>query len=151
LRTLELEPQFAPAQSILGQIYEQQGRYDEAIAAMEKARMLANEHPATLAALAHILAGAGRMEEARALADRLTELSRQQHVSPFWLALAYAGLDEKAAALGALEKAYEQRDVILVWLGTEPRLDSLRAEPRFIEILRRIGLTPLADSAHSGG
>jgi hypothetical protein len=90
------------------------------------------------------------MEEARALADRLTEFSRQQHISPFWLALAYVGIGEKAAALDALEKAYEQRDVILVWLGTEPRVDSLRTEPRFIDILRHIGLTPLADSAHSG-
>ena len=150
LRTLELEPQFAPAQSILGQIYEQQGRYDEAIAGLEKARILADEHPATLAALAHALAGGGRMEEARALTDRLTELSRLQHLSPFWLALAYEGIGEKAAALDSLEKAYEQHDVILVWLGTEPRLDSLRGEPRFIEILRQIGLTRLADSAQSG-
>ena len=149
MRTLELEPQFAPAQSILGQIYAQLGRYDEAIAAIEKARILTHDHPATLAAQAHVLAGAGRMEEARALADRLTESSRQQHVSPFWLALAYVGVGEKAAALDLLEKAYEQHDVILVWLGTEPRVDSLRAEPRFIEILRRIGLTPLADSAQA--
>ena len=149
LRTLELEPEFAPAQSILGQIYAQLGRYEEAISAIEKSRVLAKEHPATLAALAHVLASAGRMEEARALTDRLAELSRQQHVSPFWLALAYAGVDEKAAALDALEKAYEQHDVILVWLGTEPRMDSLRAEPRFVQILRRIGLTRLADSARA--
>jgi len=149
LRTLELEPQFAPAQSVLGQAYEQLGRYDEAIEALEKSRILANEHPATLAALAHVLAGAGRMEQARALLGRLTELSQQQHVSPFWLALAYEGLGEKAAALDALEKAYEQHDVILVWLGTEPRVDSLRAEPRFVEMLRRIGLTPRADAARA--
>jgi tetratricopeptide (TPR) repeat protein len=150
LRTLELEPEFAPAQSILGQIYAQLGRYEEAIAVIEKARILTHDHPATLAGLAHVLAGGGRMEEARALANRLTESSRQQHISPFWLALAYTGVGEKAAALDALEKAYEQRDVILVWLGTEPRVDSLRAEPRFVEILRRIGLTPRADSAQSG-
>jgi TolB-like protein/Tfp pilus assembly protein PilF len=150
LRTLELEPEFAPAQSILGQIYAQLGRYEEAIAVIEKARILTHDHPATLAGLAHVLAGGGRIEEARALAGRLTELSRQQHISPFWLALAYTGVGEKAAALDALEEAYEQHDVILVWLGTEPRVDSLRAEPRFIEILRRIGLTPRADSAQSG-
>ena len=149
LRTVELEPEFAPAQSILGQIYAQLGRYDEAIAALEKARILASEHPATLAALAHVFAAAGRMEEARALTDQLTELSRRQHVSPFWVTLAYAGVGEKAAALDALEKAYEQHDVILVWLGTEPRVDSLRAEPQFVEILRRIGLTPRANSARA--
>ncbi|MBZ5591985.1 MAG: tetratricopeptide repeat protein [Acidobacteriia bacterium] len=150
LRTLELEPQFAPAQSILGQIYEQQGRYEEAVTALEKARVLANEHPATLAALAHVLAGAGRTQEAREMIDQLAERSQQQHVSPFWPAMAYAGVGEKAAALDALDKAYEQHDVMLVWLGTEPRLDSLRTEPRFIEIQRRIGLTPLADAARSG-
>jgi tetratricopeptide (TPR) repeat protein len=149
LRTLELEPQFAPAQSILGQIYEQMGRYEEAIAAIEKARILTQEHPATLAALAHALASGGRTQEALALAHQLTERSRHQHISPFWLALAYEGVGEKAAALDLLEKAYEQHDVILVWLATEPRVDSLRAEPRFIEILRRIGLTPLADSARA--
>jgi len=149
-RTLDLEPQFAPAQSVLGQIYEQQLRHDEAIAALEKARVLAGEHPATIAALAHAHGGAGRAEEARALTAQLTERARQQHVSPFWLALAHAGTGEKNAALDALQQAYEQREVMLVWLGTEPRLDSLRAEPRFIEILRRVGLTPRADSARSG-
>ena len=80
------------------------------------------------------------------MANRLTELSRQQHISPFWLALAYTGVGEKAAALDALEKAYEQRDVILVWLGTEPRVDSLQAEPRFLAILPRIGLKKPAHS-----
>jgi TolB-like protein/Tfp pilus assembly protein PilF len=151
LRTLDLEPQFAPAQSILSQIYEQQGRYEEAITAMEKARVLANEHPATLAGLAHVHASAGRTQEARALIGQLIERSQQQHVSQYWLALAHAGAGEKTAALDALEKAYEQHDVILVWLGTEPRLDSLRSEPRFIDLLRRIGLIPFVDTARSGG
>ena len=150
IRTLDLKPQFAPAQSVLGQIYEQQGRYEEAIAALEKARVLADEHPATIAALAHAHAGAGRVEEARLMTGQLTERAHQQHISPFWLAIAHAGAGEKNAALDALEKACDQHDVLLVWMGTEPRLDSLRAEPRFIQILRRTGLTPLADSARSG-
>lgn len=150
LRTLELEPRFAPAQSILGQIYEQQGRYEEAIAASENARDLSGGHPATLASLVHMLAGAGRAQEAGELLGKLTNISLRQHVSPYWLALAYAGVGETSAALDQLEKAYGQHDVILVWLGTEPRLDKLRSEPRFAELLRRIGLSPLADSARSG-
>ncbi len=150
LRTLELEPQFAPAQSILGQIYEQQGRYDEAIAASESARDLADGHPATLASLVHIHAGAGRTQEASELLGKLADISRLQHVSPYWLALAYEGVGETCAALDNLEKAYEQHDVILVWLGTEPRFDKLRSEPRFAELLRRIGLSLAADSARSG-
>jgi TolB-like protein/Tfp pilus assembly protein PilF len=151
LRTLELEPQFAPAQSILGQIYEQLARYDAALTALESARALSHGHPATLASLVHVLASAGRGQEARELLARLMELSRQQHVSGFWQAVALAGAGEKAAALDALYQAYEQHDVMLVWLGTEPRLDSLRAEPRLAELLRLIGLTPRAGTARSGG
>ena len=150
LRTLELEPQFAPAQSILGQIYAGLGRYHEAIVAVENARNLTASHPATLASLVHILAAGGRTPEARKMLDQLEERARQRHVSPFWLALAYAGTGQTSAALDELYKAYEQRDVILVWLGTEPRLDTLRTEPRFAELLRRIGLSPRADSARSG-
>lgn len=150
LRTLELEPQFAPAQSILGQIYEGLRRYDDAVAASESARNLSDGHPATLAALVHIFAAAGRNEEAREALNKLEERARRQHVSRFWLALAYAGVGQTGAALDELYKAYEQRDVILVWLGTEPRLDTLRDEPRFADLLRRIGLSPLADGARSG-
>jgi|SRR5579859_5698484 len=151
LRTLELEPQFPAAHSALGMAYEQEGRFDEAIAALEKARDASGGHPAALSALAHALACAGRIEEARALIDRLTELSARQYISPFWMAVAYAGVGQTATALEELEKAFEQHDVTLVWLGTDPRLDNLRGEPRFRELLRRIGLLPNAGSARSGG
>jgi tetratricopeptide (TPR) repeat protein len=151
LRTLELEPQFPAAQSTLVLAYEQQGRYGEAIAALEKARDASDGHPATLSALAHALASAGRIEEADALIDRLTELSARQHIPPFWMAVAHAGMGKTAAALEELEKAFEQRDVTLVWLGRDPRLDGLRAEPRFKELLRRIDLLPSAGSARAGG
>ncbi len=150
LRTLELEPQFAPAHSVLGHIYEQQARYDEALTALENARVLSQGHPATLASLVHVLSSGGRVQEASELLARLMGISRQQHVSGFWLAVALAGAGETAAALDALYKAYEQHDVMLVWLGAEPRLDSLRRAPRLIELLRLIGLTPRAGTARSG-
>jgi TolB-like protein/Tfp pilus assembly protein PilF len=150
LRALDLEPQFAAAQSALGLAYEQEGRYDEAIAVIEQTRISTQEHPATLAALTHVHGSAGRQQEAQTFLDRLTDQARQRHVSPYWLAVAYAGVGDRAAALDALDKAYEQRDVILVWLGTEPRFDSLRREPRYTELLRRIGLAPNAGSARSG-
>jgi TolB-like protein/Tfp pilus assembly protein PilF len=151
LRTLELEPQFAPAQSVLGQIYEQQSRYDEALTALESARTLSQGHPATLASLVHLLASAGRGREAVELLARLMAISREQHVSGFWLAVALAGTGETTAALDALYQAYQQRDVMLVWLGTEPRLDSLRGEPRLIDLLRLIGLSPRTGTARSAG
>jgi hypothetical protein len=67
------------------------------------------------------------------------------------MAVAHAGVGKTVAALEELEKAFEQRDVTLVWLGRDPRLDGLRAEPRFNELLRRIDLLPNAGSARSGG
>src|SRR5882724_1085788 len=151
LRTLELEPQFPAAQSTLGLAYEQERRYDEAIATLEKVRDATDGHPATLSALAHALASAGRIEEACALIDRLTDLSARQYISPVWIAVAYAGVGKTAAAFEELEKAFEQHDVTLVWLARDPRLDNLRHEPRFKELLRRINLLPNADSARSGG
>jgi TolB-like protein/Tfp pilus assembly protein PilF len=151
LRTLDLEPQFAAAQSILGLVYEQKGRYEEALMALEKARAASGEHQATLAGLSHVLASAGRREEAQAMLGQLTQFSQEHHVSPFWLAVARAGLGEKVTALDALDQGFEQHDVMLVWLGTDPRLDALRGEPRFIHLLRRMGLKPLAGRAHSGG
>ncbi len=150
LRTLELEPQFPAARSTLGMVYEQTGQYEQAVTALERARDATEGHPATLSSLAHVLASSGRIEEARAILDPLTELSRRQYISPFWMAVAYAGVGQTAAALDELDKAYEKHDVILVWLGTDPRLDTLRAEPRFKELLRRIGLLPNAGSARSG-
>jgi TolB-like protein/Tfp pilus assembly protein PilF len=151
LRTLDLEPQFAAAQSTLGLVYEQKGQYEEALLALEKTRAAAGDHPSTLAALSHTLASAGRREEAQAMLGQLAQFSQEHHVSPFWLAVARAGVGEKATALDALDQGFEQHDVMLVWLGTDPRLDALRGEPRFIHLLRRMGLKPLAGSARSGG
>ena len=114
----------------------------EAITALEKVRVATAGHPATLSALAHALASAGRIEEARALIERLAELSARQHISPFWMAVAHAGVGKTAAALEELEKAFEQHDVTLVWLARDPRLDNLRHEPRFKDLLRGINLLP---------
>ena len=63
----------------------------------------------------------------------------------------FSGVGKTAAALEELEKAFEQHDVTLVWLARDPRLDNLRHEPRFKDLLRRINLLPNADSARSGG
>ena len=150
LRALDLEPRFASTQSILGWIYHQLDRHNEAIAAVQSAMELSEAHPATTAGLIHILARAGRTEKARRHLAELEDSSRRRHVSPYWMALAYAGAGNTAAVLNELEKAYEQHDVILVWLGAEPRFDPLRQEPRFIELVQRIGLPPRTDSARAG-
>ena len=70
----------------------------------------------------------------------LENLSEQRYVSPYWLALVYAGMGDRARALELLGRAYAERDVWLTWLGVDPRFDALREEPRLQELLRRIGL-----------
>jgi tetratricopeptide (TPR) repeat protein len=151
LRTLDLEPQFAAAQSTLGLVYEQKGQFEDALLALEKTRAAAGGHPSTLAALSHTLASAGRTEEAQVMLGQLTQFSEQHNVCHFWLAVAHAGIGETETALDALDNAYQQHDVMLVWLGVDPRLDPVRGEQRYFDLLRRIGLTPRAGSARSGG
>jgi hypothetical protein len=72
--------------------------------------------------------------------DELKALSNRRYVSPYSIALIYAGLGEKDQAFAWLEKAYEDRSSLMVYLKVEPMLDSLRSDTRFAELVRRIGL-----------
>jgi DNA-binding NtrC family response regulator/TolB-like protein/Tfp pilus assembly protein PilF len=141
-KTLEMEPFFTPAQHTLGLASEQLGKYDEAIAAFQKALTGSGGNPVPLAALAHAYAMAGRGCEATKKLDELQQLSETAYVPPYWMALVYASLGEKDTAFEQLERAYEDRDVWLVWLKREPRFDVLRPDPRFEDLLQRIGLLP---------
>ena len=68
--------------------------------------------------------------------------SKQRYVSPYFIAIIYAGLGEKDEAFKRLEEAYQERFDLLVYLKVEPKLDSLRSDPRFANLMRRAGLTP---------
>ena len=138
LRTLEMEPSFHSASYILGLAYEQQAKYEEAVAAFEKAREGSSNNLSALAALGHAFAVMGRKQEALQILEQLEELQNRTYLSPFWKAIIFAGLDERGAALDWLEKAYQERDVWLVWLKVDPRLDNLRSQPRFKNLLRRV-------------
>jgi hypothetical protein len=70
----------------------------------------------------------------------LTELSKQKYVPPYNIAIVHAGLGEFDAALGWLEKAYETRDVRLTFLAVEPKWDTMRSEPGFQSLLKRLAL-----------
>jgi hypothetical protein len=71
---------------------------------------------------------------------RLAEMSRQKYVTPYGVALVYAGLGEKDQAFAWLARAYEGRSHWLVWLNRDPRWDTLRPDLRFAELVRRVGL-----------
>jgi hypothetical protein len=93
-----------------------------------------------MAGLGHLYATSGRKGEARAVLDELRQLSRREYVPADSMALIHAGLGEKEQAFAWLEKAYEERSFRMAWLKVEPRWDSLRSDPRFTQLLQRMGL-----------
>jgi tetratricopeptide (TPR) repeat protein len=136
---LGLQPEFAPALFALGLACEQLGDQDEALDAFRSAAAQA-PNPAVVASEAHLLAAMGRRDEALRLKAGLERLARERYVAPFWFAIIASELDNREVGLSWLERAFEQHDVWLVWLKTEPRLDPFRAEARFQRVLNRVGL-----------
>ena len=145
-KTLELDPSFPPAYIFLPAVYEQNGMYDQAIAGFQKAitlrggTSLGSSLP--MSGLGHVYAVSGKKGEAQAVLDELKQLSRHEFVPADDIALIYAGLGEKDQAFLWLEKAYEEHAFRLSWLKVEPRWDSLRPDPRFADLMRRVGLAP---------
>jgi TolB-like protein/tetratricopeptide (TPR) repeat protein len=139
-KALAVEPRFAAAQHTLGLAYEQMGMIEEAMVELQNARTCSGGRPSTLAALGHAYATAGRTSEARELLCELQQMSQHRYVSPYWCGILYRGLGEDDLALESLEKAYQERDLWLIWLGVEPRFDGLRSNARFEELLRNIRL-----------
>ena len=139
LRVTHLDPEFPSAQYILGLACEQKGRFAEARAALERSLAGSHSHPSGVASLGRLFGVAGHREEALRMLDQLNRLASSGYVAPFWHSILCTGLGDIDAAIAHLERSYAQNDVWLVWLNTEPRLDSLRADPRFQQLLRRVG------------
>ena len=142
-KTVEMDKNFAQTYPWLGLILEQKGRYPEAIAAFQKAiKLFPGGSSVAEAELAHTYAVSGNREEAQKIIAELQQLAKSKYVSSFQIAAIYAGLGEKDQAFAWLEKAYGERSDGLVNLKAEQRFDSLRSDPRFQDLARRIGLIP---------
>src|SRR6266702_4049416 len=116
------------------------GRYEQAIAEGEKGVKLSGGSPLMRAALAQTLAAAGRREKALQILDELTELAKQKYVAPYFFAGIHVGLGDQDRAIEYFEKAYEEHSHWLMYLHMDPGMDSLRSNPRFQDLLRRVGL-----------
>jgi hypothetical protein len=90
--------------------------------------------------LGHAYAVSGKKAEALKIIDGLKELSKSVYVAPYTIAIVYAGLGDKDQAFAWLDRAYDDRSGYLTWLTTDPQLDGLRSDPRFADLLRRVGL-----------
>jgi adenylate cyclase len=140
-KTMEMDKNFVGPWH--GLILEQQRKYAQAIAAFEEViRLSPGSNSTVMAALAHAYAVSGNREAAQKIIAELQELAKTKYISSFQIAPIYAGLGEKDQAFAWLEKAYEERSAELVTLTTEQRFDSLRSDPRFIDLARRVGLIP---------
>ena len=141
-KTIELDPTFVMAHLYLGLAFQQKAMHEEAIASLKKALSLSGNIPEYRAQVGHVYAVAGRRSQAQAVLHELLELSKQRYISPYNIAFLYAGMRNRDQAFFWLEKAYEERCSDLALLRVDPRLDDLRGDSRFMQILRRVGLGP---------
>ena len=138
-KTLELDPDWALGYGRLGMTYELQGSHSEAILAYEKAVELTGGRIA-LGWLGHAYAKSGRVDDAHAVLERLEDLGRANYVSPLVMARVHAGLGDLDSAFEWLDRAYEERTSQLIMLRTVPIDADLDQDPRYSDLLRRIGL-----------
>jgi len=142
---LEMDPNFWPARYFLGLIYEQEGLLAQAIRELRRAEDLSDGNALPIAGMAHAHAQAGSSWDARRILQKL-QRERTTYVSSWALALIYAGLGESEQALVLLGQSITDRSPQLaLFLSHEPRLDSLRSEPRFREMeqdLYRLAANP---------
>ncbi len=139
-KILEIEPSFLPVHLRLGQAYEQKGMYEEAIAEFQKIISILGENPQAMGALGHVYAVSGRKDLAQKVIDRFNEFLKKRYVATYDLAIIHLGLGDKEKALEYLEESCYDRSLRMIGIKVEPKLDSLRSEPRFIALLGRIGL-----------
>jgi tetratricopeptide (TPR) repeat protein len=140
LKTLEMYPNFFLGHRRLGQIYERKQMYAEALAQFEKAIALSANNSETMSVKGYTLAAAGRTAEAEQVFEELKELAQQIYVSPYSLSRVLFGLGRDDEAFEYLEKTYQERHGILVYLKVEPLFDNLRSDPRLISMLERLNL-----------
>jgi len=135
---LEMDPSFGRAH--LGiDAYMQQGRFSEALAKLEEWRRLAGDGTNIRSRLVYAYGRMGQKDKARAELRKLEAMNSMSRHDPVAMVMAYIGVADNDAALRSLEKAYAERSNLLTALKVEPVYDPLREDPRFQELLRRVG------------
>jgi len=129
------------AHTRLGWAYSSLGRFGEAIAELETAARLTHRNPYSLASLAEACARAGKREKAQDLLREILRRAADGYVSPFGVAWVYSALGDRDSTFEWLEKAYAERSNGMAYLAVRHLDDPIRADPRFADLLRRMGLT----------
>jgi TolB-like protein/Tfp pilus assembly protein PilF len=141
-RTIEIDPSFVYSHTLLGNVLEHKGQIHDAVVEHEKAVRLSATDQRAVAELARSYFLVGRKAEAQQLFDQLKSLSQRQYVPAYSLALVQLTFGDKDEAIRLLEKSYEDRAVFdssdLGWILIDHRLDPLRSDYRFKELITRI-------------
>jgi TolB-like protein/Flp pilus assembly protein TadD len=137
-KALIMDPNYALAHLYLGLALEQKGMLKQAIAEFRKGFTLSGGGPLYLAYLGHAYAVADEKHKAEEVLHELKNLSKRKYVSACEMALLYAGLRDKRAAFASLQKAYDERARLPLFLKMDPAFDSLRSDPRLQNLLRRM-------------
>ncbi|HXD31410.1 MAG TPA: AAA family ATPase [Pyrinomonadaceae bacterium] len=139
-QALELDPTYWVARRGLGLSYAEKGMYQEAIAELMKVTVESDDSPIIMADYAYTLGLAGDRPKALAKRDQLLELSKRRYISAYFIATIHAGLKEKDQAFEWLERAFVERADSMVFLGVDPKFQSLHSDPRFKNLLGRMNL-----------
>jgi tetratricopeptide (TPR) repeat protein len=142
LNVLEMDEGFAWAHLLLGLIYIEESRYEQAIDELKTAAVLSDNTPEFVAYLAYAYAMAGMDDETKKILEGLLARSEQDYVPPTYFALINIGLGENDKAFEWLENAYEVRDYYLTTIPLEPTCDPIRKDERFRRLFTSIGFEP---------
>ena len=139
-KALELEPSYALAHWYRGLAYEEKKMYPEALRELTKTKDLLPGNLAVQSDIGHVYAVSGNKSEAEKTIARLKQESTRTYVNLYELALIYIGLGQNDQAFDWLEKAYRERSDQLIYLKVDPRLDPIRSDSRFADLVRRVGI-----------
>ncbi len=138
---MELQSDSAFVHAFQGVAYAQQGRFNEAVAAAQRAERFDNS-PTILALEAVVLAAADQKDAALKLIRRMEASARTRYFCPYEIGAAYVSLGDASAAVDWFRKGVDGRADCMAWLGVEPWIDPFRSDPRYARLLRDIGLDP---------
>jgi len=140
-KTFEMDPHLVGfAYYVRARSYVQKKMYAEAVSDCQRWEEAFHDDPQAVASLGWVYASMGNRPEAEKALSRLREISQQRYFSTYWFALVYVGLGDKDQALTNLEKAFEDRYFLMIWINGDPIFDSLRSDRRFADLSKRIGL-----------
>jgi len=141
-KTLQMNPTYPLAHLWLGRSYQQKGMFDESMAEYKATDSALPNWVVTIAGIGNLQGLAKSNSDARLTLAKLDAMSKSRYVTPYGIALVYAGMGNKDEAFRWLEKAFDDRANWLVWLRFDPRWEALHADPRYAEMVRRMGFPP---------